>query len=102
MVTAVKVAALFGITIAATTATATPIADAHGALITVTLTIRHAAVTSGVYGWMSVSLRCRTGIAEGWWCVGPGAEAMTRNARLDGNGIRGRAVVILVHRPTRP
>ena len=48
MVTAAKVAALFLIISDATTATLTPIADAHGALITVTLTIRQAAVTSGV------------------------------------------------------
>ena len=58
MVTAAKVAALFRIISDATTATATPIADAHGALSTVTLTIRHAAVTSGVYGWMLGSLGC--------------------------------------------
>ncbi len=70
MVTAVKVAALFLMAIAATTATPTPIADAHGALSTVTLTIRHAAVTSGVYGWMLDSLRCRNGMGWGWWALG--------------------------------
>ena len=64
MVTAARVAALFLIISDATTATPTPIADAHGALSTVTLTIRQAAVTSGVYGWMLGSLGCRGGM--GW------------------------------------